>query len=245
MRKKNNKNYTMYWMAGISAILTIPISVIIISKTEAGNLIKTAMIMAVFLALFLAILLLYKNIFRVTVQEITQEEKVTELDRLYYLLEDYSKKYNNLQLRKSIAAAIEQIQRFKRRKNVMLQVAGDTLDSSDGGTLGELVQAVEDALAMNIGKLVNRIEIFDDQGIFEVIKQNLSDIEGLLNKNNQILMEFETLIAETSRMGEVQQDKDISKLRDVVNAMQSLRTDQQDEIGTLAKKYEKVRENNE
>jgi predicted metal-binding protein len=53
------------------------------------------------------------------------------------------------------------------------------------------------------------------------------------------MMEFEKLITETSRMGEVQDEVDTSKLKDVVEAMQKLRTDREDEIDDLAKKYDK------
>lgn len=241
MKRKRNKNYTLYWMVGISSILTVPIAAVIITKVMAGNLIKTILIMAVFLVLLVSIMLLYKNIFRVTVQEITQEEKLTELDRLYYVLTDIHKKCYNLSLRKCIEAGIEQIQRFKRRKNVMFQVAGEELGSPEGGALADLVQTVEDALAINTDRLINRIEIFDEQGLPDIMRQNLTYMDDLINKNNNILMEFETLITETSRMGEIKEEKDISKLRDVVNAMQSLRTEREDDIDSLTKKYDNVR----
>lgn len=234
---RRNKNFTLYWIFGISAGLTVPIAAIIVSRVQAGNIEKTMMIMGVFLILFIAILLLYKNIFGVTVQEITQEEKVTDLDRYYYMLIDNRKRYANVQLRRCIDLTCEQILKFKRRKKVLFQVAGSELDSD--GALGDLVQTVEDAIVINIEKLLNRVEIFDDQGIQEVLKQNLGYIEEYIHKNNVILMEFETLITETSRMGEVHAEKDISKLRDVVSAMQSLRTEHNSNIDDLAKKYEK------
>jgi hypothetical protein len=43
-------------------------------------------------------------------------------------------------------------------------------------------------------------------------------------------------------MGEIHEEKDISKLRDVINAMQSLRTEQDDDIDALTKKYETGRD---
>ena len=238
MRKNGNKNYTLYWMAGISAVLTIPIAAIIINSIKAGNIEKTAMIMGVFLALLISIMLLYKKIFRVTVQEITQDNKVTELDRLSFSLTECRKRHSNAQIRRSIDIVNDQIQRFKRRKTVLLQVMGTETGDLDGGALGDLIQSVEDVLANNIRKLINRIEIFDDQGIPDVIKESIRYIENLLFKNNEILTDFEKLITEASQMGEVQEEKDLSKLRDVINAMQSLRTDREDEIDELAKKYE-------
>lgn len=239
MKKNRNKNYTLYWMAGISAALTIPISAIIVSKVQAGNMTKTVMIMGVFFVLLIAITLLYKYTFGVTVQEIAQEDKVTELDRLNYMLAEYRKQFSNTQIKICIDTVNEQIQRFKRRKNVMFQVAGVEFNSKDNGALGDLVQTVEAAIVINIERLVNRVEIFDDEGVPEVIRQHIGFIEEQIHKNNEILMEFETLITETSRMGEVHEEKDISKLRDVVNAMQSLRTDHEDEIDELTKKYNK------
>lgn len=246
MKKNRKRNYTLYWMAGISIVLTIPVCVIIIRRVQAGNLTKTFMIMAVFLILLIAIMILYRNIFGVTMQEITQEDKVTPLGRQSYELSEFSRKYRNPQIRKCIEMVIEQIKQFQRRKDVLLQVAASQFDSNDSGTMDDLVQTVEDAIVVNIERLINRVEIFDDQGMPEVIRQNIGYIEELIQKDNEILMEFETLITETSRMGEVCEEKDISKLRDVVNAMQSLRSDQEDEINELSRKYEnKEKENHE
>ncbi len=242
MKKSKNKNYTIYWMAAISAILTIPISLIIVNKIQAGSLIKTILIMSVFVFLLIAILMLYKYIFGVSVQEITQEDKVSELDRLNYKLVEFRKIYSHLQIIRCIDLTNEQIQRFKRRKNVMLQVAGAEPGSTDSGALDELVQTVEDAIIIYFERILNRVEIFDDRGIPEVIRQNIEYLDEQIKKINEILLEFETLITETSRLGEFHEEKDISKLRDVVNAMKSLRTEKEEDIDALAKKYETRKE---
>lgn len=242
MKKSKNKNYTIYWMAAISAILTIPISFIIVNKMQAGSLIKTILIMSVFVFLLIAILMLYKYIFGVSVQEITQEDKVSELDRLNYKLVEFRKVYSHLQIIRCIDLTNEQIQRFKRRKNVMLQVAGAEPGSTDSGALDELVQTVEDALIIYFERILNRVEIFDDRGIPEVIRQNIEYLDEQIKKINEILLEFETLITETSRLGEFHEEKDISKLRDVVNAMKSLRTEKEEDIDALARKYETGKE---
>jgi len=53
---------------------------------------------------------------------------------------------------------------------------------------------------------------------------------------------LESLITEMSRIGEVSEEKDVTKLRDMVNAMQSLRTtsnsSSNSDINDLTKKYE-------
>ncbi len=233
MKKNKNKNYTLYLIAGISAGLTIPIAVIILRTVQADIVIKTVMIMMAFVVLLIAILLLYKMIFGVSVQEIAQEEKVTELDRLSHTLSEQRRLHYNPQVRRCIDIVLDQVQRFKRRKEVLLQITG----AQEGGAIENMIDTVEEVLMNNVRRLISRVEIFDDQGIPEISKQNIGYMEGLLFKNNEVMTEFETLITEASQMGDTSEDKDISKLRDVINAMQSLRTDSDDEIEELAKKY--------
>lgn len=233
--KKKDKNYTLYLIAGISAVLTVPIATLILNSVQMGLFNKTVMIMVVFIILLISILLLYKMIFKVSVQEIAQEDKVTELDRLSFALSEQRKRHYNQQVRRCIDIVMEQVQRFKRRKEVLLQITG----AQDGGAVDNLVENVEEVLQSNVRRLLNRVEIFDDQGIPEVIKQNLGYMEGLLFKNNEIMTEFETLITEASQMGDTDENQDISKLKDVINAMQSLRNNSDDEIDELAKKYSK------
>jgi hypothetical protein len=238
MKNNRNKNFTLYWMTAISAVLTVPIAMIILKKIQSGVIQKTIMIMAVFMILLIAIMILYKYIFGVSVQEITQEEKVTELDRLNFRLAESRKEHHHVQLRRCIDITGEQIQRFKRRKNVMFQVSGTEPGTQDSSSFSDLVQTVEDAIVIYVQRILHRVEIFDDNGLADINRQHINYLEEQIHKINDILLEFETLITETSRMGEFHEEKDISKLRDVVNAMKSLRTEQEDEMDTLSKKYE-------
>lgn|GEM_PF-1534064 len=238
MKRNSNKNYTMYWFVGISGVLTIPAAIIIIKNMNAGSLMKTVAIMGTFLLLLLAIIILYKMIFGVSVQEITSEEKITELDRLDGKIEEFVRQYKNPQIINAINNAHGQIQKFKRRKGVLLHIAGADEEGEENDAITDIIQTVEDALIINTERLINRIEIFDDYGNPFVMRQNIEYINEQLSKNEDILMEFETLITETSRIGEVKAEKDISKLRDMVDAMQSLRTNSYDEMNDLKKKYE-------
>lgn len=225
-------------MFGISAVLTIPIAFIILTRIPGGIIFKTFLTMGVFLLLLFSIMLLYKQIFEVSFREITHDDKMTRLDKLFYKLTEKRKEHTNNQVLKCIDAACQQIQQFNRRKDVMLHLADEETGSSDNA-LWDLVVTVEDALYIYMERVANRIEVFDDKGMPEIIWDNIAYIEEQLRKINDILKEFEILINETSRMGEIHEDKDISKLRDVVNAMKSLRTDQEDDFNDLKNKYEK------
>ncbi|MDF2844036.1 MAG: hypothetical protein K0R00_2462 [Herbinix sp.] len=233
---KHNKNFTMYWMIGVSAILTIPLAVIVYNRVLLSSLAITAIIMGIFLVLFFSIMILYKSIFKVSVQEITQEDKVTELDSLYYHLEDQIKVFRNEQLVSRIKRLLNQIQIFKRRKKVLSQLIDVKMDMKGDSSLSGLIPAVEKAMLVNVQMFINRLEIFDEYGLPDYIIKNIDFMEEQLIKNNNILNDFETLITEISRMNEIKVDSDMTRLKDVVNAMQSLRLED-DEVDELAKKY--------
>lgn len=233
---KQNKNFTMYWMIGVSAILTIPLAVILYNRVQLDSLAITAIIMGIFLVLFFSIMVLYKSIFKVSVQEITQEDKVTELDSLYYHLEDQIKLFRNEKLVSRIKRLLNQIQIFKRRKKVLSQLIDVKMDMKGDSSLSGLIPAVEKAMMVNVQMFKNRLEIFDEYGLPENIIKNIDFMEEQLIKNNNILNDFETLITEISRMNEIKVDSDMTRLKDVVNAMQSLRSED-DEMDELAKKY--------
>ena len=233
---KQNKNFTMYWMIGVSAILTIPLAVILYNRVQLDSLAITAIIMGIFLVLFFSIMVLYKSIFKVSVQEITQEDKVTELDSLYYHLEDQIKLFRNEKLVSRIKRLLNQIQILKRRKKVLSQLIDVKMDMKGDSSLSGLIPAVEKAMMVNVQMFKNRLEIFDEYGLPENIIKNIDFMEEQLIKNNNILNDFETLITEISRMNEIKVDSDMTRLKDVVNAMQSLRSED-DEMDELAKKY--------
>ena len=226
----------MYWMIGVSAVLTIPLAVILYNRVQLSSLAITAIIMGIFLVLFFSIMVLYKSIFKVSVQEITQEDKVTELDSLYYHLEDQIKLFRNEQLVSRIKRLLNQIQIFKRRKKVLSQLIDVKMDMKGDSSLSGLIPAVEKAMLVNVQMFINRLEIFDEYGLPDYIIKNIDFMEEQLIKNNNILNDFETLITEISRMNEIKVDSDMTRLKDVVNAMQSLRLED-DEMDELAKKY--------
>lgn len=233
---KQNKNFTMYWMIGVSAILTIPLAVILYKRVQLSSLTITAIIMGIFLVLFFSIMVLYKSIFKVSVQEITQEDKVTELDSLYYHLEDQIKLFRNEQIVSRIKRILNQIQIYKRRKKVLSQLIDVKMDMKGDSSLSGLIPTVEKAILVHVQMFINRLEIFDEYGLPENIIKNLDFMEEQIIQNNNILNDFETLITEISRMNEINVNSDLTRLKDVVNAMQSLRLDD-DEVDELAKKY--------
>lgn len=240
---KNNKNFTLYWMAALGALLTVPIGIIILKNfTEMSVLLKTLYITVIFLVITGAIAFLYRHIFGVTIDEIAQSKKVTELDKKLYWLLSYIKKQNNTgksmqRLLVNVNQIIVQIENFNRRKEVYKSLL-DPEQQENGAALMELLDTVEDALDFNTDKIINRIKIFDDKVQISIINRNLEYIENYKIRNEAILTDFERLIAEVSGMSDTSEDFDISKLTDIIQALENLRTEKDDEMDSLYKKYE-------
>ncbi len=240
---KNNKNFTLYWMAALGALLTVPIGIIILKNfTEMSVFLKTLCITVIFLVITGAITFLYRQVFGVTMDEIAQSKKVTELDKKLYWLLSYIKKQNNTgksmqRLLLNVNQIIIQIENFNRRKEVYVNLL-DPEQQENGEALMELLGTVEDALDFNTDKIINRIRIFDDKVQISIINRNLEYIENYKVRNEAILTDFERLIAEVSGMSDTSEEFDISKLTDIIQALENLRTEKDDEMDSLYKKYE-------
>jgi len=239
---KNNKNYTLYGLVILGALLTVPIAFIIMNKfSEKPNFIKAFLITIIFLVLTGAIVLIYRNTFGVSIDEITQSNKLTALNKKLYWLVDYKKKYSfksnaMKRLLYDIDRVITQGENFERRKEVFLGLLdADQLEKGDA--VGELSQTVENALDFYTDKIIDRIKIFDDKVQVDIVNQNLEYIENYVEKNDVVLSDFEKLIAEVSSMGDVKEEADMSRLTDIIQAMESLRAEKKGDIEDLKEKY--------
>lgn len=240
---KNKKNFTFYGLVILGAVLTVPIAFIILNNfSDRSDVFKASCITGVFVLLSAVIILIYKYIFDVPMEVITQDKTVTELDRKRYWLLGYKKKQQFTtgimkRLLKDIDQVMEQIEIFNRRKAVFGSLLGD-MQEEQGGAIADMAVLVEEALDYNTDKIIDRIKIFDDKLQVFIVEQNLEYMEEYIGKNNQALMEFEKLITEISGMGDSTREVDISRLSDIIHAMKSLREKEGSEVEDLKKKYQ-------
>jgi len=239
---KNNRNNTIYWIVILGALLTVPAALLVMRKfTDASNLFKAVFITIIFFVISGAIALLYNRIFGVTMHEITERKNLTELDKYLNWLQEYPRKQSSnsnsmRRLYQSMQRVCGQIENFKRRKEVYVKLL-DEAQLDRGNSLSQLIHTIENALVIHVDRIINRIEIFDDKVQPSIVSENLTYIEAYVEKNETVLLNFEKLIAQVSSMGDVAEEEDISKLTDIINAMESMRTDRDDEIDDLVKKY--------
>lgn len=240
---KNKKNLTLYGLVILSGILTIPIAFIIIQNfSNSSDVIKALFITAVFVVLAAAIVLIYRQVFDVPIDVLTQDKEVTKLGRKKYWFTTYIRKQRfsssyMKRLYRSINRNIEQIESFYRRKDVFSSLL-EELQGEQSGAIADMAALVENSLDFNSDKIIDRIKIFDDKLQVFLVEQNLEYIEEYINKNDQVLMEFEKLITEVSGMSGPESEVDISKLTDIITAMQNLRRNEDSQLEDLKKKYQ-------
>lgn len=240
---KNKKNLTLYGLVILAGILTIPIAFIIIQNfSNSSDVVKALFITAVFVVLAAAIILIYRQVFDVPIDVITQDKEVTKLGRKKYWFTAYIRKQRfsssyMKRLYRSINRNIEQIESFYRRKDVFSSLL-EELQGERSGAIADMAALVENSLDFNSDKIIDRIKIFDDKLQVFLVEQNLEYIEEYINKNDQVLMEFEKLITEVSGMSGAESEVDISKLTDIITAMQNLRRNEDSQLEDLKKKYQ-------
>jgi len=240
---KNKKNLTLYGLVILAGLLTIPIAFIIIQNfSNSSDVVKALFITAVFVVLAAAIILIYRQVFDVPIDVITQDKEVTKLGRKKYWFTAYIRKQRfssnyMKRLYRSINRNIEQIESFYRRKDVFSSLL-EELQGEQSGAIADMAALVENSLDFNSDKIIDRIKIFDDKLQVFLVEQNLEYIEEYINKNDQVLMEFEKLITEVSGMSGAESEVDISKLTDIITAMQNLRRNEDSQLEDLKKKYQ-------
>lgn len=238
---KNKRNLTLYWIILAGVLLTIPIAFLIMKRfSESNNLYKAFLITAAFAVITVAINVLYVRIFNVSIEEISQSTKVTELDKKQYWLMNYLKKNRYMskpmqRLTGNIHKVIAQTENYERRKEVYISLLDET-QRENGNSLWELISVVENALNSNVDRIINRINIFDDKVQLSIVENNLEYIEDYVKKNDILLINFEKLITEVSSIGNGAEE-DLSKLTDIIQAMESLRTEKDDGLDDLIEKY--------
>lgn len=148
--------------------------------------------------------------------------------------------YNN-----EILTLIDQIERFERKeqkiKNILYQKFQEDIENKN--IFLEVSDEANLLFIKNVKKLVNLFSIFDEEEYNEFLKkygkipperqalynENLLDVRNFIQSNENILLNFDKLINETTRFGDSVEsnkldEKSLNKLQDITNSMKEMRT---------------------
>ena len=149
-----------------------------------------------------------------------------------------------------------QINNFNKRKDVLNSLLMESFSQDDNLFMyNNLIVRAEQTIYDNIDLAVKRISILDFNEYRELrcgngrysletrekkinqYKEHISYIEKLVDTNDRLLIEFDNLITEVSRINESDDSNDLSLITDTVNAMKQLHFSEDEEVDSLKAKY--------
>lgn len=164
---------------------------------------------------------------------------------------------------KDVELAKDQVERLERKQEAMRQILFQKCEASQEDMLGmkKVVEEAEMLLYDNIKRMLSRMAIFDAEGYRKLMQQSyhgelattqerkaiyyehLAYVKQQLDKNEAILIQYDYLLTEISKMGdEDSQESDcMAHMKDVVNGMKQMNARDEDDLEDLEKKYQQVR----
>lgn len=158
-----------------------------------------------------------------------------------------------------VAQAVDQVKRMERKKESLQQILYQKCEASGQDMLGMegIVQEAEQLLYENIRHMLSRMAIFDEEGYEQLMRQSgtvgqatlqerkniyyehISYVRQQIEKNETILIEYDHLLTEISKMGDEEEDSaGIAHMRDVIQGMKQLNVKADQELEQLQRKYE-------
>lgn len=181
---------------------------------------------------------------------------VTDLDTVEEFIDAISGYEEKTVFREEIATVIEQIKRLERKRESLTTVLCQKFN--DCGELGvlDVVTDVTNAMWSNIRRILNRLSIFDQEEYLRLQRANISRedevlyekwnlvqghityIKNLVRQNENVLLQFDKLITEVSKMGDDLNENDLQRIKDSVIAMEKMNQETEDEMDSLCRKYD-------
>lgn len=206
----------------------------------------TILIMTVILFLF-GNYTLFKSLFRQNtyiMDELNKPEEFADALRIHKDKEAFAN---------DIYDIIEQIDTLNRKKKTLDTVLYQKFED-EAEEFQSLIQVVEDTsllLYENIKRILSRIEIFDQEEYeklcrknatteiehakIQIFQEHLAYVKEYKQKNDAILLQFDNLLIEVSKLGE-KDTGGTEKFQEIAQAMKKLRTNN-DELSELEQKY--------
>lgn len=160
-----------------------------------------------------------------------------------------------------VSTAMDQVQRLERKRKSLREILFQKCQAQQGELLGfqQVIDDSEKLFIENVKRMLSRMSIFDQQE-YEALKNrghmNISQeaygakqrmfqehfayIKQQIEKNEAILLEFDRLLTEISKIGDedMADEETMESIRDVIQGMKELHNNEDQELEQLQKKYE-------
>ena len=199
------------------------------------------------------------NIRLVTTRYEENEIIIDEIESVELLNEEL-KKLQKIKpnYRQEIHVYLEQMERLERKYDMLNQLLYQSFhQNEDMVNTKQCMKEMQDMLYDNVKQLIKCLKVQDaneyinlqsgyrtiDNDVMakkqQQLQENVNYIREKVNKNEQILLAFDHLMTEISRINDSEEENDLSKINDMVSALRKLRTaSSEDPIEELIGKYQ-------
>lgn len=170
--------------------------------------------------------------------------------------------YRNTTFAQYVNTASDQIHRLVRKRSSLKEILYQKCQAQQGELLGfqKVIDDSEKLIYENIKKMLSRMAIFDQQEYEQlnyqqrmhnissqvveakklIFAEHFAYIKQQVEKNEAILLEFDRLLMEISKIGDepAADEETMNGIRDVIFGMQRLHTDENLEMDKLEQKYQ-------
>ena len=170
--------------------------------------------------------------------------------------------YKNTIFAQYVNTTSDQIHRLVRKLSSLKEILYQKCQAQQGELLGfqKVIDDSEKLIYENVKKMLSRMAIFDQQEYEQlnyqqrmhnissqvieakklIFAEHFAYIKQQVEKNEAILLEFDRLLMEISKIGDERtaDEETMNGIRDVIQGMQRLHTDEDMEMEKLEKKYQ-------
>lgn len=238
----------------VAAICLYAEPLIGLSFTSSDTMVMAYVMLALILMVFIAV-----NIRLITTRYEEDEIIIDEIEDVEFL-KDELKKLQKIKpnFGQEIHVSLEQMDRMSRKYDMLYQLLYQSFHhNEDMLNTKECMNEMQEMLYDNIKQIIKCLKVLDakeyvslradyrtiDNDVMakkqQQLQENVNYIREKVNKNEQILLAFDHLMTEISRIHDSEEENDLSKINDMVSALRKLRTaSSEDPIEELIGKYQ-------
>lgn len=162
---------------------------------------------------------------------------------------------------RDVNTATEQVHRLERKRKSLEEILFQKCQAQQGELLGfkQIIDESEMLFIENVKRVLSRMSIFDQQEYEtlqnkgrmnisqeayqakqQIFQEHFAYIKQQLEKNEAILLEFDRLLTEISKIGDedMADEETMESIRDVIRGMRELHNEEDKELEQLERKYQ-------
>lgn len=224
------------------------------SSYDTKEVVMAYVMLALIFVVFIAV-----NIRLITVRYEEDEIIIDDIEDVEFLKEELKKlQKTKPNFNQEIRVSLEQMERLERKHDMLNQLLYQSFhQDEDMLNTKQCMSEMQEMVYDNIKQLIKCLKVLDAREYVSLqseyrtidndlmakkqqqLQENVTYIREKVNKNEQILLAYDHLMTEISRINDSEEENDLSKINDMVSALKKLRTaSSEDPIEDLIGKYQ-------